>query len=512
MNINIFFNWILISSFMACILILLILGIQLVFRNYLSPFWQYALWFIFILKLAVPFGPGSIASIFNLVKINGNQFSSYSLDIPGLNENFTNIFSSMITGRNNGLPLENKPLQNTSGNTSGSNSNMNFIGHFGLIWFTGVILLVFYTVWIHIFYGFKIKKNFIYINSGKILEIWNECKKELKINKAIGIYYGNAINIPSIYGLFHPKLLMPADLENNFNYNELRYIFMHEIFHYKRKDILINWLINLFQILHWFNPLIWYAFYRMKNDAEAACDSRVLSRIEPVERRNYALIIIRMLERISGSFLPNPAMASIAVGPGQIKWRLKKIMFFKAHNRIINLILLGIFMILSFVTLTSALAPGQKLASEIESYYSTSKSRNDAMKRLLAAARIARYNRDVIRTAGRIIPRADYKSMPVTWIAEIAAKADHEVPRLKDLLEISVTYGGDVTEIISLASRAASNTICDKDLIKRIDYYKDESETISIEDALYLMSTRSQQKEESKDLLIKNESKFYMKF
>jgi bla regulator protein blaR1 len=52
----------------------------------------------------------------------------------------------------------------------------------------------------------------------------------------------------------------------------------------KRHDLPLNWVIFVLQSLHWFNPLLWFAFARMRADRELACDARVLS-IDATDRR-----------------------------------------------------------------------------------------------------------------------------------------------------------------------------------------------------------------------------------
>jgi hypothetical protein len=75
-----------------------------------------------------------------------------------------------------------------------------------------------------------------------------------------------------------------------------RYVFLHELAHFERKDILINWIIMLVQILHWFNPIVWYAFYKMHEDCEIACDAYVLSRLKPVEYKKHGETIINLIQ------------------------------------------------------------------------------------------------------------------------------------------------------------------------------------------------------------------------
>ncbi|MBS5910090.1 MAG: hypothetical protein KID09_05430 [Paenibacillus macerans] len=42
----------------------------------------------------------------------------------------------------------------------------------------------------------------------------------------------------------------------------MKYIFLHELVHHKRKDIAVNWAMTVLLIMHWFNPVLWYAYRR----------------------------------------------------------------------------------------------------------------------------------------------------------------------------------------------------------------------------------------------------------
>ena len=57
---------------------------------------------------------------------------------------------------------------------------------------------------------------------------------------------------------------------------DMRYILLHELQHYKHKDAIASYLMNLFGVLYWFNPLVWYALKEMRSDREVACDTSVL--------------------------------------------------------------------------------------------------------------------------------------------------------------------------------------------------------------------------------------------
>jgi len=60
---------------------------------------------------------------------------------------------------------------------------------------------------------------------------------------------------------------------------------LHELAHLKRWDLPLGCLVSLLQVLHWFNPILWYGFRRMRADREQACDAMALNRSRPGQLR-----------------------------------------------------------------------------------------------------------------------------------------------------------------------------------------------------------------------------------
>ena len=91
------------------------------------------------------------------------------------------------------------------------------------------------------------------------------------VHTEIPVIYDKSMKTPSL-SAERPKLLIPFEVIENLSHEELRYVFLHELAHFNVK-YLINWITVLIQALHWFNPVVWYAFYKMHEDCEVACDA-----------------------------------------------------------------------------------------------------------------------------------------------------------------------------------------------------------------------------------------------
>lgn len=119
----------------------------------------------------------------------------------------------------------------------------------------------------------------------------NYLKKPIKIaiiDKAIS---------PAIVGLFNPTLILPNT--KYFTYEEIEYICMHEISHFKQHHLWISLLMELICCIHWWNPLIKYLkkdymlFLELSNDFHLIRSSTNFNAI------CYAELIIKTAKQIT---------------------------------------------------------------------------------------------------------------------------------------------------------------------------------------------------------------------
>lgn len=93
--------------------------------------------------------------------------------------------------------------------------------------------------------------------------LYIECLNEVNSKHTIPIYSTAFLKSPVLAGFLHPRIYLPIHLISDFNAGtisatDIRYMLLHELQHYKHKDILIGYLINTVNVFYWFNPLIWY--------------------------------------------------------------------------------------------------------------------------------------------------------------------------------------------------------------------------------------------------------------
>ena len=76
---------------------------------------------------------------------------------------------------------------------------------------------------------------------------------------------------------------------------EISYMFMHELSHYKGFDLYLNFLLKIINAIHWFNPFCYIFFKRIRQDIELKADSIAIKNLKVEDNKNYALTIIKVL-------------------------------------------------------------------------------------------------------------------------------------------------------------------------------------------------------------------------
>ena len=78
----------------------------------------------------------------------------------------------------------------------------------------------------------------------------------------------------------------------------LRYSILHELTHFKRRDLWLKTLALLVNAVHWFNPFMWYMTRLVERDTELACDEAALKLLPPEEHKAYGTTILDAVERL----------------------------------------------------------------------------------------------------------------------------------------------------------------------------------------------------------------------
>ena len=270
-----------------------IIGILLIakriFKNDLSSRMQYNLWFLLLWLLAVPFIP------FRLI-------------------GFPQIFSWLASLRSSasGTAIGEAAKMQPSGNTDwmnnfalSVNSKTPSIAGYILsgIWIAGIFSMVILVIKSSLRLR-TLEKSALPLQNPQVRRLYHRCLGEMGVLRNIPVYSTAFLRSPIIVGLLKPRIYLPTHLISDYNESDMRFMLLHELQHYKHKDAVGSFLMNLAGVIYWFNPLVWYALKEMRNDREVACDTSVLKMLEEDAYEDYGNTLINFAEKVSLTTFP----------------------------------------------------------------------------------------------------------------------------------------------------------------------------------------------------------------
>lgn len=284
-----------IHFFICNIFIGIIIGVlravKRLFKNSLTSRMQYNLWFLLLGLLTVPFlpfEPIGFSAVFSWLGQFKHPSATKTANVidaaahtPSGTGNWMNDFSVSVTQE------------------GASSLNIALL----CIWLLGIFAMLFFMLKSY-FRLNRIEHSALPLQNKEVCRLFADCKKELHIHKEIPIYSTAYIKSPFTVGFVHPRIYLPIHFISDYDESDCRFMLLHELQHYKHGDALVNGIMNLVNIVYWFNPLIWYALKEMRNDREIACDSSVLSILSEQDYEAYGNTLINFAEKISLSNFP----------------------------------------------------------------------------------------------------------------------------------------------------------------------------------------------------------------
>lgn len=171
----------------------------------------------------------------------------------------------------------------------------------------------------------------------------------------IAVYEKRGLPTPFVLGVVRPKVYLPSGIDDA----ELRYILLHEGIHIRRGDHIVK-VVSFFTLcLHWFNPLVWAAFFLSGRDMEMACDEAVLRRLGNGVKKDYSASLLNLAtgRRILGG-------APLAFGEGDTGSRIRNVLKYRKPRTILICIASGTALAAAVLLLANPM--GTAKADEID--------------------------------------------------------------------------------------------------------------------------------------------------
>ncbi|WRS27175.1 M56 family metallopeptidase [Oscillospiraceae bacterium MB08-C2-2] len=310
-------------SFSGTLLILILLLCKPLFRKKLSKSWQYYIWLIVIVRLLLPLTPDTslVGNFFQkidsapaptvFVPSEDLQQKTPSGDIT-ISSDVANETQSVPTARPSGNVLQIVPQK------------------LWLIWIIVAVALLMRKITVY--------QSFVnYLRAGQTeltdMEKWEQFGKlvaQSGVKAPVNIYTNSLISSPLLIGFFRPCIMLPtAELSKS----DFEYTVLHELTHFKRRDLFYKWLVQLTICLHWFNPFVYLMSREINCACELSCDEAVVRSLDKDGRRAYGDTLLNAIG-IGGSYKNAIASMTLTESKKLLQERLDSIMTFKKKSKI----------------------------------------------------------------------------------------------------------------------------------------------------------------------------------
>ena len=161
------------------------------------------------------------------------------------------------------------------------------------------------------------------------------------------IWLCDDIDSPFILGILRPRICLPSNMEGE----QMNCVIAHEQAHLKRLD---HWGKPIgFGLLtvHWFNPVMWVAYWFLCRDIELACDEKVIRDMDKTAVRAYSEALIAC-----GTKQRFVTACPLAFGEVGVKDRIKSILNYKKPGFWVILLALILSVVVAACFLTNPTA------------------------------------------------------------------------------------------------------------------------------------------------------------
>jgi len=156
-----------------------------------------------------------------------------------------------------------------------ANIGIKILNTLGLIWLLGSLFQL-----SRLFYSLSryrtLKGKLNKIKDKKLDRILSDAQKAFHKDSLPSVYCSREINSPCSLGIIRPKIVIPHELFENSDDDELEIIVLHELSHIHHKDHAFGLLQKIVQILYWWNPLAYSINTHFSTAREIVCDNYVI--------------------------------------------------------------------------------------------------------------------------------------------------------------------------------------------------------------------------------------------
>ena len=317
-------------------------------RRKFSKTWQYYVWLLVVLRLLVPF-TGS----HSLVGAAFEQFPAAVSSLPALATQWQGAGS---------VPAAAGDIRPLAADGAATQPEPGTGLVLTLLWGTVALALLGYKSRQYRQFAAAFCARHKAATDPALLNQLAAVCEELGIRAPVELYIDPQAPSPFVVGFFKPKIVLPS---TKLPEEEIRFVFLHELTHYRRRDQWCKWLTQAALCIHWFNPLVYWLAHKANQTCELACDEAVIRRLGAPEARAYGSMLIGSLQHAGSKnryILPGNALEQDARA---VKERLEAIRAYQKKSKRVTIAAFAIAVaLIGGAGALGAVVPGGALAEK----------------------------------------------------------------------------------------------------------------------------------------------------
>ena len=165
----------------------------------------------------------------------------------------------------------------------------------GMLWSIGAASVLLWAAAAHLRFCAFLRRWGRPVEDPELLDLYADLTHTMEIPEPPKLRICAGLAAPMLAGIFHHTILLP---ETPMDRQSLRHTLLHELSHFRRKDIRLKTLALAVCALHWFNPMVWYLNRMIAQDTELACDEALLQFLPKEEYGAYCRTILNSVQQI----------------------------------------------------------------------------------------------------------------------------------------------------------------------------------------------------------------------
>ena len=263
------------------ILILIVIGLRFLLRKRIKPILQYGLWALVLVRLLVPLQLGSTG--ISLENAIDNAPVVQQIELADQVVHFVYHADGTATGYYEYQP----PLDHTAQTPVSKPVPQTFTqqeaqsitrirdvkGLLQKIWLGGMAVFGLIFLLSNLRFALRLRKS-----------------QKLAQEGRLPVYITDKVETPCLFGLLQPAIYLPPAVAEEPRHRD--YSVAHETTHFRHGDALWSVLRCVCIVLHWYNPLVWWAAVLSREDGEIACDEATITALGEELRSDYGRVLV----------------------------------------------------------------------------------------------------------------------------------------------------------------------------------------------------------------------------